>query len=134
MTSTSGPAGEFAGIRVLVTGGTKGIGAAVAVRFAGAGADVVVAARTPVDEPPTGRFVAADIATADGTATVAAKATQLLGGNDVLINNAGSPRAAPVACAGYRHRGRPGPVLDERHPGRHRLPSAAGLAAGVVGG
>jgi hypothetical protein len=28
----------------------------------------------------------------------------------------------------------PGPVLDERHPGRHRLPSAAGLTAGPAGG
>ncbi|WP_405970363.1 SDR family oxidoreductase [Streptomyces sp. NBC_00988] len=94
-TSASGPAGGFAGVRVLVTGGTKGIGAAVAVRFAEAGADVVVAARTPVDEPPTGRFVAADIATADGTATLAAQATQMLGGIDVLINNAGSQTYIP---------------------------------------
>jgi NAD(P)-dependent dehydrogenase (short-subunit alcohol dehydrogenase family) len=100
MTSTtetfaSGPAGEFAGVRVLVTGGTKGIGAAIAIRFAEAGADVVVAARTPVDEPSAGRFVAADIATADGTATLAAQATQLLGGIDVLINNAGSQTYIP---------------------------------------
>ncbi|MEV6586540.1 SDR family oxidoreductase [Streptomyces acidicola] len=95
VTSASGPAGEFAGVRVLVTGGTKGIGAAVAARFAEAGADVVVAARTPADEPPTGRFVAADIATADGTATLAAQATQLLGGIDVLINNAGSQTYIP---------------------------------------
>jgi NAD(P)-dependent dehydrogenase (short-subunit alcohol dehydrogenase family) len=94
-TSACGQAGEFAGVRVLVTGGTKGIGAAVAVRFAEAGADVVVAARTPVDEPPAGRFVAADIATADGTAALAAQATQLLGGIDVLINNAGSQTYIP---------------------------------------
>jgi NAD(P)-dependent dehydrogenase (short-subunit alcohol dehydrogenase family) len=94
-TSTCGPVGEFVGVRVLVTGGTKGIGAAVAVRFAEAGADVVVAARMPVDKPPTGRFVAADIATADGTATLAAQATQLLGGIDVLINNAGSQTYIP---------------------------------------
>jgi len=95
VTSTSGPAGEFSGVRVLVTGGTKGIGAAIAVRFAEAGADVVVAARTPVDEPPTGRFIAADVATADGTAALAAQATQLLGGIDVLINNAGSQTYIP---------------------------------------
>lgn len=95
VTSASGPAGEFAGVRVLVTGGTKGIGAAVAIRFAEAGADVVVAARTPVDEPPAGTFVAADLATAEGTAILAEQATQLLGGVDVLINNAGSQTYSP---------------------------------------
>ncbi|MCA1220914.1 SDR family oxidoreductase [Streptomyces sp. 8L] len=94
-TSASGPAGEFAGVRVLVTGGTKGIGAAIAIRFAEAGADVVVAARTPVDEPPAGKFVAADLATAEGTADLAARATRLLGGVDVLVNNAGSQTYLP---------------------------------------
>ena len=93
--SSPAPAGEFAGVRVLVTGGTKGIGAAVAVRFAAAGANVVVAARTPVDELPAGRFVAADVATADGTAALAAQATELLGGVDVLVNNAGSQTYLP---------------------------------------
>ncbi|NEA38587.1 oxidoreductase [Streptomyces sp. SID11385] len=95
MTSPSGASGEFAGVRVLVTGGTKGIGAAVAARFAGAGADVVVAARTPVDELPAGRFVAADVATAEGAAALAAEATRLLGGVDVLVNNAGSQTYLP---------------------------------------
>ncbi|MEU8706359.1 SDR family oxidoreductase [Streptomyces sp. NPDC048565] len=98
MTSTSmvpGPADEFSGVRVLVTGGTKGIGAAVAVRFAEAGADVVVAARTPVEEPAAGRFVSADVATADGAARLADEATRLLGGIDVLVNNAGSQTYLP---------------------------------------
>lgn len=94
-TTGSGSTDEFDGVRVLVTGGTKGIGAAVAVRFAKAGADVVVAARTPVADLPAGRFVAADIATADGAAALAAQATRLLGGIDVLINNAGSQTYLP---------------------------------------
>jgi len=99
-TSASGPTGEFAGVRVLVTGGTKGIGAAVAARFAEAGADVLVAARTPVDDLPAGRFFAADLATADGAAALAAQATQLLGGIDVLINNAGSQTYIPDGALG----------------------------------
>lgn len=93
-TPTPGP-GEFAGTRILVTGGTKGIGAAIAVRFAEAGADVVVAARTPVDRLAAGRFVAADVSTAEGATELAARATDLLGGVDVLVNNAGSQTYLP---------------------------------------
>ena len=92
---TASPVEQFAGVRVLVTGGTKGIGAAIAVRFAGAGADVLVAARTPVDEPPAGAFIAADLSTAEGTAALAAQATRSLGGIDVLVNNAGSQTYLP---------------------------------------
>jgi len=33
-----------------------------------------------------------------------------------------------AACAGYRHRGGPGPLRDERQPGRHRLRSVAGVS------
>lgn len=51
------------------------------------------------------------------------------------------PRPAGTAVIGTVVRlpataieGGPGPFLDERRPGRHRLPSAAGLPAGVVGG
>ena len=63
---------ELAGQRALVTGGTKGIGAAVAARLRELGAVVVTTARTPPD--PLGshdHFVAADITTAEGCATVA---------------------------------------------------------------
>ena len=86
---------DFVGKKVLVTGGTKGIGAAVVRRFAEAGADVVVAARTPVDEVPAGRFVQADLATPEGVEALAERTLDLLGGIDVLVDNVGSRSYAP---------------------------------------
>lgn len=93
----NGPAvpADFVGKRVLVTGGTKGIGAAVARRLAEAGADVVVAARTPVDDPPAGRFVQADLAALEGAGRLAEEVLEILGGIDVLVDNAGSMSHAP---------------------------------------
>ena len=54
---------EFQGKRALVTGGTKGMGYAIAKRLAGAGAAVIATARTiPTDyDVPGVRFVSADI-------------------------------------------------------------------------
>ena len=63
---------ELAGQRALVTGGTKGIGEAVAARLREAGATVLTTARTPPDQlAPHDLFVAADITTAEGCAAVA---------------------------------------------------------------
>jgi NAD(P)-dependent dehydrogenase (short-subunit alcohol dehydrogenase family) len=56
---------EFSGKRVLVTGGTKGIGEAIVCRLRGAGATVVTAARSlPRDLLQPELFVAADLGTA----------------------------------------------------------------------
>jgi NAD(P)-dependent dehydrogenase (short-subunit alcohol dehydrogenase family) len=58
-------------VRVLVTGGTKGTGAATAARLRAAGATVVTTARSlPADHPDPDNFVAADTSTAAGTRTV----------------------------------------------------------------
>jgi len=55
---------ELKGCRALVTGGTKGIGEAVAVQLREAGAKVLSTARTrPDDLGPQDLFVAADITT-----------------------------------------------------------------------
>lgn len=85
---------ELTGRRALVTGGTRGIGAAIAQRFLDAGAEVVVAARTPNNDIPKGAtFVAGDASTNEGVEAIATKALAALGGLDILVNNAGGASA-----------------------------------------
>lgn len=84
---------EFSGARVLVTGGTKGIGQAIAARFVAAGAEVVVAARN-VPDAAVGRFIQADVGSAVGPQRLADETVALLGGIDILIDNAGAQTRA----------------------------------------
>lgn len=83
-------AGEFAGKRALVTGGTKGMGAAIAARLRNGGARVLTTARAaPADLADPASFLAADVGTADGAAAVADAVKARLGGVDILVNNVG---------------------------------------------
>src|SRR5574341_1040369 len=85
---------ELNGRRALVTGGTKGIGEAVAARLREAGATVLTTARSrPENLPPKDLFVAADITTAEGCATVAEAVRSRLGGIDILIHVVGGSSA-----------------------------------------
>jgi NAD(P)-dependent dehydrogenase (short-subunit alcohol dehydrogenase family) len=85
---------EFSGRRVLVTGGTQGIGAAVVSRLRGAGATVFTAARSaPHDLAEPDSFVAADLGAPEGVSLVAEAALRRLGGLDVLIHNVGGSSA-----------------------------------------
>ncbi len=84
----------------LVTGGAKGIGEAIARRFAAEGAKVVIADRDAdagsavAASVPDMHFVAADVAASGaGTALVKA-AVDRFGRLDVLVNNAGITHAA----------------------------------------
>ena len=74
----------------LVTGGSKGIGKAIAENLSQAGARVIVTARTrPADINPEHYFIAADMATPEGTSTVVKEITEKFGGVDILIDNVG---------------------------------------------
>jgi len=80
---------ELSGHRALVTGSTKGTGAAIAQQLRRHGAEVWTVARNkPEDHPDPKRFIAADLTTIDGTAAVADHITGV-GGVDVLVHVVG---------------------------------------------
>jgi len=94
---------KLQGKRVLVTGGSSGIGLAIARILLTKGAKVVISGRRPdVLAAATEDLkkisdqvwsVAADVGTANGRAATLQKARDALGGLDILINNAGGVRA-----------------------------------------
>ncbi|MER6318240.1 SDR family oxidoreductase [Streptomyces sp. NPDC001581] len=81
------------GRRALVTGGTKGTGAAIARRLAEAGADVLVTGRSRPAEVEEKTFIAADLSTADGTDRAIAEVEARLGGVDVMVHTLGGSEA-----------------------------------------
>jgi NAD(P)-dependent dehydrogenase (short-subunit alcohol dehydrogenase family) len=95
--NTSCPLGEtgdsLKGRRALVTGGTKGVGAAVARRLSQAGATVLVTARSRPDGIAASDIITADLAAPEGAATVVDEALRRLGGVDILVNNVGGSNA-----------------------------------------
>jgi NAD(P)-dependent dehydrogenase (short-subunit alcohol dehydrogenase family) len=84
---------ELDGRRALVTGGTKGIGEAVAARLREAGATVLTTARTRPGDLPDDLFVAAEITTTEGCATVADAVRDRLGGIDIIVHVVGGSSA-----------------------------------------
>jgi NAD(P)-dependent dehydrogenase (short-subunit alcohol dehydrogenase family) len=80
--------------RALVTGGTKGIGAAVVEVLHDAGAKVIATARSvPADAIEGVHYIAADLATAEGCAAAAGSVLQQLSGIDVLVHVLGGSSA-----------------------------------------
>lgn len=94
----SAPCLDFSGRRVLVAGGSKGIGRAMALAFATAGARVAVCARGEPGLAALGgeaqalglaiHTTAADLSAPDDIQRWLAEAADALGGIDVLVNNA----------------------------------------------
>jgi NAD(P)-dependent dehydrogenase (short-subunit alcohol dehydrogenase family) len=105
---------DFRGRSVIVTGGTRGIGRAIAEAFLAAGADVTVSGRTDraEQELPEGRdgtgverragFVRADLRQSEEAAALVAATVERTGRLDVLVNNAGGSPETPSATASPR--------------------------------
>jgi 3-oxoacyl-[acyl-carrier protein] reductase len=97
-------AGEFQGKIVVVTGGSRGIGRAIALAFAREGAQTVLASSSAANlaegakaisqaggaEPLT---VAGDLRTLEGCEQLFARVNERFKRCDVLVNNAGATRA-----------------------------------------
>ena len=87
---------EFKGKRVLVTGGTKGVGEAIVCRFELSGASVATTARSaPAPGLAPALFIEADLGTASGIQNVVDRIQQQWGGLDVLVNNVGGTETRP---------------------------------------
>jgi NAD(P)-dependent dehydrogenase (short-subunit alcohol dehydrogenase family) len=85
---------EFDGKRCLVTGGSKGIGRAVAERLREGGATLLTTARSqPNDLVDTNLFIAKDITTPEGCAAVAEAVRKRLGGIDIMVHVVGGSSA-----------------------------------------
>jgi NAD(P)-dependent dehydrogenase (short-subunit alcohol dehydrogenase family) len=92
---------DFSSQVVLVTGGTRGIGAAIARAFAAHGAAVSACARA-APEPPGDdiTFIRADVRDPDQAANAVEQVIERHGRIDVLVNNAGG--TAPALAATVR--------------------------------
>jgi 3-oxoacyl-[acyl-carrier protein] reductase len=90
---------SLAGKTALVTGGSRGIGAAIVRELAGAGASVVLGYRSGADEAAAlagevgARAVQADVSSPDE----AARLVEQAGDVDILVNNAGVTRDGLLA-------------------------------------
>jgi NAD(P)-dependent dehydrogenase (short-subunit alcohol dehydrogenase family) len=98
--------GALSGHTALVTGGTQGIGKAIALRLAAGGADVAIVSRSSDGAPVVGELenrgvrafaVKADVSDPDAVRRMCVAVREALGPVDILVNN------AAIADPGYRN-------------------------------
>ena len=100
--------GDLVGKRALVTGGSRGIGAAIALALAEKGADVAISYERSAERAAEvvraieakgrrGVAVQADSADPAAMAALVGRTVEALGGLDILVNNAGIARQGMVA-------------------------------------
>jgi len=91
-------ADEFTGKRILVTGGSKGIGEAIVDRLRRGGGTVLATARTiPTGSSPE-QFIQADGSTRAGADHIVKATFDRLGGLDILINSVVARPHRAAAC------------------------------------
>src|SRR5260370_18898225 len=87
---------ELKGRRALVTGGARGIGGAIVRRLLSAGARVVAVARNPVEDFPADEgWMKGEVSGKEGVQGIVEEVSAILGGVDILVNNAASGRIYP---------------------------------------
>ena len=98
---------DMTGKAVLVTGGGRGVGRGIAIRFLEAGADVVICGRNEPEQLPAAgarraAFLSADVRNVEEVEELVHTATNRFGRLDVLVNNAGGAPPADAATASPR--------------------------------
>jgi NAD(P)-dependent dehydrogenase (short-subunit alcohol dehydrogenase family) len=124
------------GKRALITAGTKGAGLATVKMFRELGAQVITCARSRTKTLPDVSFVAADLATEEGCATIAEAVNERLGGVDIVVHMLGGSSAPGGGFAAMTD----AVWHDELHLNlfpavrldKHLLPGLIAQASGVV--
>ena len=86
-------ASEFEGKRILVTGGTRGIGEAIVQRLMRGGGRVIATARSLPDSAPADQFIQADVSSRSGVDELVKGLMHRFGGLDIVIHNVGGSTA-----------------------------------------
>ena len=139
---------DLSGRVALVTGGSKGLGRAIADGLAKAGADVAIASRTPAELDVAaaalrehGRRaigVRADVTDEDSVRAMVAQVVEHFGRIDILVNNAGVGDSYAVVDMDAAHWDRVmnvnlrGPMLCCKHVGPHLIQQRAGKVINVA--